>query len=125
MFKKQAAQTTKSPAGSTRGRVRSLRAALASVLSLVVLIAALQSPAEARQVCGEHTTLMEKLENEHKENQESMGIATDGSLLEVFVSETGGWTMLVTYPGRPTCVVATGKDWHRLAIPAAATGEIS
>ena len=28
------------------------------------------------------------------------------------MSPEGGWTMLVTYPKRPTCVVAMGEAWE-------------
>ena len=30
--------------------------------------------------------------------------------------EEGGWTMLLTYPRRPTCVVATGESWQMLQL---------
>ncbi len=32
------------------------------------------------------------------------------------VSPTGGWTILVTYPKRPSCVVATGDGWESLLV---------
>ncbi len=33
------------------------------------------------------------------------------------VSPSGGWTILVTYPKRPSCVVATGEGWENLLVP--------
>ena len=38
--------------------------------------------------------------------------ALDRGLLEVLVSPNGGWTILLTYPKRPTCVIATGAGWE-------------
>jgi hypothetical protein len=37
-------------------------------------------------------------------------------VIEVLVSPEGGWTMLITYPRRPTCVVATGEAWQMLQL---------
>ena len=49
-----------------------------------------------------------------------MGLSADGKLIEVLVSSTGSWSLLVNYPNRVTCVVAVGENWERL--PAVATG---
>jgi hypothetical protein len=37
-------------------------------------------------------------------------------VIEVLVGPDGGWTMLVTYPERPTCVVAMGEAWEMLQL---------
>jgi hypothetical protein len=37
-------------------------------------------------------------------------------LVEVLVSPNGSWTMLLTYPSHPTCVVATGVAWEILQL---------
>jgi hypothetical protein len=34
----------------------------------------------------------------------------------VLVSPNGSWTMLLTYPSHPTCVVATGVAWELLQL---------
>jgi len=39
-----------------------------------------------------------------------------GGVLEILVSPKGGWTMLVTYPKRPTCVIAVGEAWQMLQL---------
>jgi hypothetical protein len=70
----------------------------------------------SRQVCGDRTEILKRLEERHHETPQALGLSADGGVLEVLVSPEGGWTILVTYPKRPTCVVAVGQAWETLAI---------
>ena len=74
-------------------------------------------PADAQTVCGDRTEMLERLAQEFAEAPQAVGLSQDGALVEVMVSPSGGWTILVTYPKRPTCVVATGESWEALTIP--------
>ncbi len=85
-------------------------------VSIALMALALTAPfishtAQAQPICGDRTKILEALEQKHKETVHAIGIAQDGGFLEVLVSPAGGWTILVTHPKRPTCVVAAGKDW--------------
>ena len=73
--------------------------------------------ADAQTVCGERAEILERLTQEFAEVPQAVGLSEDGALVEVIVSPSGGWTILVTYPRRPTCVVATGESWEALTIP--------
>ena len=42
--------------------------------------------------------------------------ATPLDSAQVLVSPEGGWTMLITYPRRPTCIVAVGEAWQILPV---------
>jgi hypothetical protein len=78
---------------------------------------ALFSPsAEAARLCGERDEILKRLEQRHDETPQALGLASDGGVLEVLVSPSGGWTILVTYPKRPTCVVAVGEAWQALQL---------
>ena len=70
----------------------------------------------AVRICGERDTLLERFALQHDETPQALGLGADGGLIEVLVSPEGGWTMLVTYPERPTCVVAMGKAWEMLQL---------
>ena len=63
------------------------------------------------RICGERDALLEQFATEHDEKPQALGLGADGGVIEVLVSPEGGWTMLVTYPQRPTCVVAMGEAW--------------
>ena len=74
------------------------------------------SPAEAAPICGDRDQILRQLKQDHNEQRNALGLSADGGVLELLVSPEGGWTILVTYPERPTCVVAVGKAWEPLWI---------
>lgn len=69
------------------------------------------SSAEAGLVCGERADFVEKLDEAYGEKLISAGLEADGNVFEVYRSETGSWTILVTEPEGPTCVLASGEAW--------------
>jgi hypothetical protein len=87
-------------------------AALALLCGSVV-----SEPAEAApKLCGHRDQILKRLEQAHEETPQAMGLSGDGGVVEVLVSPDGGWTMLVTYPKRRTCVVAAGAAWQTLQL---------
>jgi hypothetical protein len=85
-------------------------AALALLCGSVV-----SQPAEAApKLCGDHDRILKRLEQAHEETRQALALSGDGGVVEVLVSPEGGWTMLLTYPRRPTCVVAAGEAWEML-----------
>lgn len=69
--------------------------------------------AEAQFVCAPRDGIVTELAQHFKEAPEANGITSDGMMLEVFVSETRSWTILVTSPKGISCVAATGENWER------------
>jgi len=77
----------------------------------------MSAPAQAApKLCGDRHQILERLEQAHEETPQALGLSGDGGVIEVLVSPEGGWTMLITYPRRPTCVVATGEAWQMLQL---------
>jgi hypothetical protein len=68
----------------------------------------------ATKLCGDRSQILKRLEQKHEEVVKSLGLSADGGVIEVTVSPEGGWTMLVTYPKKPTCILAVGKAWQML-----------
>jgi len=90
---------------------------LALALAVVVGAGAVSQPADAAQrICGDREQILAQLKQKHREEPRALGLSADGGVLEVLVSPHGGWTILVTYPKRPTCVVAVGKAWQTLQL---------
>ena len=77
-------------------------------------------PASAQTACGDRTEILTKLAKRHSEKPRAMGLSADGKVIEVLVSSTGSWSILVSHPNRQTCLVATGENWESL--PAVAAG---
>ena len=87
-------------------------------LAASALLAALllPAPAEAAARCGDRAKILERLEQKHHETRHALGLSADGGVLELLVSPEGGWTIMVTYPQRPSCIVAVGKAWQPLTL---------
>ena len=77
------------------------------------------APANAQQmmqrsgpVCGERGSLITQLQGKYSERPKSMGLAANGSVLEVLTAKTGTWTIILTTPQGLTCLIAAGEHWE-------------
>lgn len=66
--------------------------------------------------CGERAAIVSRLAQTYGETRQSMGLAANNSVIEVFASdETGTWTITVTTSSGVTCLVASGQAFEELA----------
>ena len=49
----------------------------------------------------------------------SVGLSSNGTLVEVLASKSGSWTMIYTKPDGASCVIATGQSWEDVTAKAA------
>ncbi len=74
------------------------------------------SAASQTRNCGPHAVVVERLASGYGESRQSIGVSTDGTVVEVFASiETGSWTITVTQAGGATCLVASGQSFQVMA----------
>jgi hypothetical protein len=66
--------------------------------------------------CGERDAILQRLSGTYAEKQVGAGVTADGRLLELFAAKSGSWTVLITYPGGPTCVATSGDGWRHLKL---------
>jgi hypothetical protein len=84
------------------------------------------APANAQMLCGDHEKVVAHLDKKFGEIRTNMGMSSNGGVLEVYSSEkTGTWTVLMTMPGGPTCLVAAGESWEKDSSPEKVKGEVS
>jgi len=76
--------------------------------------------ANAQQACGDRAEFVEKLGKAYSEAPRAIGLSDAGTIVEVLVSPSGSWTILVNHPNSVTCLVAAGQYWESL--PAVAKG---
>jgi hypothetical protein len=69
-----------------------------------------QSPGQV--TCADHRELLSDFKESYREERGALGVTDSGQLLEVLVSPKGTWTMLITQPHGPSCIVATGQSWE-------------
>jgi len=83
-------------------------------LVLGALVLTVSAPAVAQTACGERGVIADRLAQKFGESPTSIGLATNGSVIEVFASKDGTFTILVTSPDGKTCLVAAGEAWQRI-----------
>ncbi len=72
--------------------------------------------AETAANCAPRAQVLERLASAYGETRQSIGLAANNSVLEVFAStETGSWTVTVTMTTGQTCLVASGVAFEALA----------
>lgn len=85
-------------------------------MGLGVMVLAAQAVNAQGQNCAPRPAVLERLAEKYGETRQSIGLAAQGSVVEVFASqETGSWTITVTMPNGLTCLVASGQSFEALA----------
>ncbi len=73
------------------------------------------APVSSQTRCGQRSILVEYLFERFGEVPHAIGLASDNSLMEVFASEaTGTWSVLMTRPGGPSCLVSAGSAYQSI-----------
>ncbi len=91
-------------------------------VSLVASLLVLAGAAQAR--CLPHEEAIARLQRDYGETAKGLGLSNRGpSVMELFVSDTGSWTILVTRTNGLSCIAASGEDWTALEGELAAVEE--
>ena len=90
-----------------------------ALTSALFLGAAFAAPVHAQmQNCAAHADVVERLAAGYGESRQSIALGANNTVVEVFASiETGTWTITVTTPGGPTCLVAAGQAYQAVNEP--------
>lgn len=86
------------------------------LLIITVLLCFASATVEAQAYCGDRANVAAKLEQGYAEKPVSMGLAFNGSIIEVFASPNGSFTIVMTAPNGTACLMAAGKNWENLRI---------
>lgn len=97
---------------------------------MLILLAALSiaalpfTPASAQGIsrCGLRAGVVAGLEHHYQEAQTALGLTAKGSLIELFVSPSGSWTIIQTSPQGMSCIMAAGSRWSQHAWPPKESG---
>lgn len=89
----------------------------------IMALAAQQTVAQGRN-CAPRPVVLERLADQYGETRQSIGVASNNAVVEVFASgETGTWSITVTLPDGMTCLVASGQSFETLAEALPAQGD--
>ncbi|MEM6676811.1 MAG: hypothetical protein AAF675_02940 [Pseudomonadota bacterium] len=95
----------------TRPRVAILAAAAALLGTALMPV-----PANAQRmpgmVCGKRADIVADLERKFGETRRSYGLARQQGVVEIWASEKGSWTILLSRPGGIACLMAAGEAYE-------------
>ncbi|MEX1306333.1 MAG: hypothetical protein WEA84_14350 [Rhodovibrionaceae bacterium] len=103
------------PAWFTASR-RRLWLLLMLTFAAVLFLIALAGAAFAQTLCGDRQEIAARLQAGFGERLAVTALTDGGALLEVLAAPSGSWTLLLTNPGGPACVVASGQNWRALPL---------
>jgi len=91
----------------------------------ILTAAVVATPATAQMVCGKHADIAKRLESGYQEVRTGIGLAGNGGLIELYTSEKGTFTIVLTRPNGLSCLMAVGENWEVLKTPLPVKGEVS
>ena len=86
--------------------------------SLGAMMTAAQDAQAEGANCAARAQVVATLATRYGESRQSIALAADNSVVEVFASrDTGSWTITVTQPGGLTCLVSAGQAYQYVNDP--------
>ena len=87
-----------------------------AAVAALITVATVPATAQQQQLsCAKRSDVLSHLATKYTEAPVALGIANNGGVLEVLSSETGSsWTIIITMPNGPTCMVAAGENWEKV-----------
>ena len=68
-------------------------------------------------VCAPRPALVERLEARQGARLQASGLRDGDTLIEVWSDDRGRWTLVQSYAGGASCIVAMGEGWDMTAPP--------
>jgi len=89
-------------------------AAFAMLFAVLVTAAPAQMQAQmpTQAQCGPHLRIVALLARQYREARKAIGTVSRNHVMEVYVSQAGSWTVLVTSADGNSCIIASGADWE-------------
>ena len=84
-----------------------------SLLLACLLWSLFSWPVIGQTTCDQRTLIAQQLRDQYREQRTGVGIMQDGTLVELFTSADGSFTIIVTTVFGLSCVTLFGEDWER------------
>ncbi len=84
-------------------------------LLAIAVVSLSAASAEAQMMCDLRENAITQLETKFDEHVIGRGLTRDGrAMVEIFVSDAGSWSVVVTDTHGRTCLMAAGEDWSAI-----------
>jgi hypothetical protein len=90
-----------------------MKIALVTLLAVSASLHSAESQAAGVQ-CAAHKQIVTLLTKKYSEEPVAAGTVNDDRYMQLFVSSSGSWTILVTKVDGQSCIVASGENWEKL-----------
>jgi hypothetical protein len=91
-------------------------------IALAIALAALALPVKAQQSCAPRDDIARELGGRYAEAQSGAGLQSQDRIVEIWSSDEGSWTLLVTHASGISCVIAAGTHWRAVEPPVELSG---
>ncbi|WP_350335583.1 hypothetical protein [Coralliovum pocilloporae] len=88
--------------------------ALAACLSTGLMNS--EAQAQRGMPCAARADMIGLLKDRYKEAPRAVGLISSRGVMEVYVSQEGTWSILMTSAKGKTCIIAAGKNWEELQL---------
>lgn len=78
----------------------------------VTLFAGVDLANSQHRPCSDHASVVAALTETFQEKQYAFGVIGQMAIMEIFVSDSGSWTILVTDVQGKSCIIAAGENWE-------------
>ena len=86
----------------------------APIVALVLAVPALAAAGAPVTPCHDYKDIVEVLGRKYQEASLSLGVQTNGDVLQVFATnDKATWTVVSVQPSGRTCILAAGKHWEQ------------
>jgi len=76
------------------------------------LVSTLATQAQIRK-CGERASMIKVLIEKYKEKPRALGLSAKNKIaMEIYASDKGSWTVMMTTTNGMTCIMAAGHSWQ-------------
>ena len=89
---------------------------------LIASITLLPAVADAAP-CAKRSDSLEYFLTKFYESPVSIGLTSDGKVLEILTSDQGTWTIIVTTPSGQSCGIVSGEAWSEVPTPKKQPGD--
>ena len=87
-------------------------------MKLILATALCALPFSVAALCAEHEDITKRLAEGYGETRQSIALTSTGHVYEIYANtESGSWTTVITMPGGPSCLVATGQAYQQITEP--------
>lgn len=86
---------------------------LAALFLTLAPVLANMAHAQQAMNCGPRDKILVDIKGKYQEKPDSAGLTNQGMLMEVFTSEKGTFTVLLSSPQGISCIAAVGEGWVR------------